>query len=119
MKKIKLCFLFCFIFALYFSSIVWAKYETNQTYVAAILEIDRKSPVAEVIYKTKKLGTNVVVEVNIKANEILQNVEGWKLDQDKKILKKEYLKNEQEKIEIQDLAGNKTTINIKVDTIKK
>ncbi len=118
MKKISIFCVFLFIFVLYLNNIVWAKYEIDKKYVAATLQIDRTSPTAEVTYK-KKQQENQTVEVTIKANEIIQQVQGWTLEENQKTLKKEYLQNQQEEIQIEDLAGNKTMVKINIENNTK
>ena len=66
--------------------------------------------------------TNKDVTVKINANEKIQEVEGWKLSEDKLTLIKIYTENTAESgenIEIKDLVGNITTVNIKVLNIDK
>ena len=59
------------------------------------------------------------VTVTIRANEEIQEVAGWTLSSDKKILTKEYSENTRETITIKDLAGNETQVAIEVDNIEK
>ena len=63
--------------------------------------------------------TNKNVTVTITANEEIQPVEGWTLSEGKKILTKEYTQNAEETVEIKDIAGNKTNVNVKVNNIDK
>ena len=77
---------------------------------------DNTAPNIEVEYSTKEM-TKENVTVILRANEEIQEVEGWTLSQDKKILTKEYRENIQETITIKDLAGNEKQVNIKIDNI--
>ena len=80
--------------------------------------IDKTVPKATIKYSTVN-PTNQNVTVTIISDEEIQAVEGWKLDSSKKILTKEYAENGEETVEIKDLAGNKTTVNVKVANIDK
>ena len=80
--------------------------------------IDKIAPKAEV-KNSITTPTNQNVTVTITANEEIKPVSGWKLSTGKTILTKEYAKNGEETVEITDLAGNKTTANVKVDNIDK
>lgn len=64
MKKIKFCFLLCFIFALYFHSTIWAKYEMNKTFVAATLQIDQENATTKTLSETKELENLVNITTN-------------------------------------------------------
>ena len=61
--------------------------------------------------------TNKSITVTIKANEKIQNVASWTISSDGKVLTKKYDNNVEEKIVIKDLAGNQSSINIKIDNI--
>ena len=83
-----------------------------------INNIDKVAPKVEVEYSTKEL-TRENVKVTISSNEQIQNVEGWTLSEDKKVLTKEYKENIQETIVVKDLAGNETEVNININNIDK
>lgn len=80
--------------------------------------IDKEKPVVEVKYSSTEKTLNDVI-VTIEANEELQEIEGWQLSDDKKILTKTYTKNGEETITIYDLAGNSRVELIKVENIEK
>ena len=80
--------------------------------------IDKTALKVTVKYSTVN-PTNQNVTVTITSDEEIQAVAGWKLDSSKKILTKEYVENGEETVEITDLAGNKTTANVKVANIDK
>lgn len=81
-----------------------------------VKNIDKITPEIDIKYSTKE-STNEEVLVTIQANEIVQEMEGWTLSEDGKTLTKAYEKNAEEIITIYDLAGNSTTVTIKVDNI--
>ena len=83
-----------------------------------ITNIDKKGPDINVEYSTKE-PTKENVTVTIRANEEIQEVEGWTLSEDKRVLKKEYAQNTEEEITIRDLAGNEMSVNIEISNIKK
>lgn len=97
---------------------VWAKYIIEESITVATLKVDRTPPSLQVSYSTEELTTGNV-EVTIKAEEQIQEIEGWTLQEDKKTLKKEYTDNKQEKIEVKDLAGNITQTTIEINNIDK
>ena len=57
------------------------------------------------------------IEVTIIADEEIKPLDGWTLLTDRKGISKEYDSNTQEEITIEDLAGNKTTQEIKITNI--
>lgn len=77
---------------------------------------DNTSPVLTVEYSITKL-TRGTVTVTIKANEEIQEIEGWTLSKDKLSLERIYTQNKEEAIIIKDVAGNAATANIKVNNI--
>ncbi len=108
--------IFCMLFIIFFSNIVYAKYVIEESSLIATIQIDRTAPNVEVTYSTKEV-TKEKVEVTIKANEQIQEIQGWTMQSDKKTLKKEYTKNSEEIVEVKDLAGNITKTTIKVTNI--
>ena len=81
--------------------------------VDTITNIDKKVPEIEITYSEKEL-TNKNVIVTITANEEIQEVTGWNLSADKKVLTKEYSANTsvEENLKIKDIAGNEATVKI-------
>ena len=82
---------------------------------------DNTPPVTNVEYSTTQPTIENVI-ATIKSNEPIQEVEGWKLSEDKMSLTKEYVNNTTangEVIEIKDLAGNSTTVTIKILNIQR
>ena len=90
----------------------------TSTAVIDIKNIDKEKPVVDVKYSTTEKTLEDVI-VTIEANEELQEVEGWQLSDDKKILTKTYTKNGEENITIYDLAGNSIVESTKVENIDK
>ena len=83
-----------------------------------VTNIDKTAPTVKVSYSTTEL-TNKNVVVTIKANEQLQAVSGWTLSADKMTLTKTYTANATENVTIKDLAGNTTTVTVKIANIEK
>lgn len=116
-NKIVIC-IFLFLLFIIYSTHVLAKYVIEETLSVATIQIDRTSPILEISYSTQELTTKNV-EVTIKANEEIREMDGWILEEDKRTLKKEYMKNIKEEINIKDLSGNITKADIIVDNIDK
>ena len=85
---------------------------------SGIFNFDNTAPNGSIEYSTKN-PTKENVIVTITSNEEIQEVEGWMLSSDKKVLTKEYSKNIKEAITIKDLAGNETEANIEINNIDK
>ena len=83
-----------------------------------ISNIDKTAPNGKIEYSAKE-PTNKNVTVKITSNEEIQEVEGWTLSSDRKVLTKEYTENTKETITVKDLAGNETEVNIEISNIDK
>ena len=116
-KRVITCIFLLLIFSI-FANPVLAKYVIEERIDVASIKIDRTAPSLQVSYSTKELTTGNV-EVTIKANEIIQEIEGWYLQEDKKTLKKEYSENVKEEIEIKDLSGNIANSIVEINNIDK
>mgnify|MGYP002732993316 CR=1 FL=1 len=81
-----------------------------------ISNIDKAAPIVKIEYIQE---SNEKVKVRITANEEIQELSGWTLKTDKKVLTKEYTQNTTETITIKDIAGNETYVQIKVRGIIK
>lgn len=81
-----------------------------------ITNIDKEAPELEIIYSTVEETTESIV-VKIKANEKIQQVEGWSLDEETNTLTKEFNNNTNNEITIYDLAGNGIVQQIIIDNI--
>ncbi|MBQ7137152.1 MAG: hypothetical protein IJO43_04180 [Bacilli bacterium] len=80
--------------------------------------IDTIAPEVEVEYTpgNDQLTSDKVVVV-ITANEEIQEIEGWTLSEDKLTLTKEFKENATELVEVKDIAGNVTEVNVVVNNI--
>lgn len=83
-----------------------------------VANIDKMAPTIEVSYSITSVTNNDVI-ATITANEEIQEIEGWSLSVDGKVLTKTYSTNKEETITVQDLAGNTTVANIKITNIDK
>lgn len=103
----------------------------QQVLLATVNCIDKQAPEYEILYSTQD-PTNQNVTVTITANEELIDIyedmednygeivsSGWILSEDKTILHKTYTKNESETVELIDLAGNETKVEVKINNISK
>lgn len=90
----------------------------KRTIPIKVKNIDKISPVVQVQYSTREL-TNGNVEVQIKVDEEIQEVEGWTLTSDKTTLLKEFEENSTEEVTVIDLAGNTTTQKVSISNIDK
>ena len=79
---------------------------------------DNTGAKVEIVYSSKN-PTNKNVTVTINADEQIQEITGWTLSSDKKVLTKEYSANANENITIKDLVGNETQVNIEINNIDK
>ena len=78
--------------------------------------LDNTAPSAEVKYSTTEL-TKENITVTIKANEEIQEIEGWKISEDKRELTKEYAENTEETVVVKDKVGNQTETKISIKNI--
>ena len=79
---------------------------------------DNTAPNGKIEYSIKE-PTKENVTVTITSNEEIQEVEGWILSSDKKVLTKEYSENTKETITVKDLVGNEAQANIEIANIDK
>ena len=80
------------------------------------LGFDITPPDVEVTYNNQEY-THDSVSVSITANEAIQDIEGWTRSADGRVLTKEYTNNIEETIIVKDLAGNDSTVTIKIENI--
>ena len=99
---------------------VYAKdnFENETITRSEAFNFDNTAPNETIEYSTKN-PTKENVTVTITSNEEIQEVEGWTLSSDKKVLTKEYSENTKETITIKDLAGNEAQANIEITNIDK
>ncbi len=100
------------------NTISFGKYVFTYTQNAIELNIDRTPPKLSIEYSSKE-PTAKGIEAKIIANEEIQEVNGWKLQEDGKTLIKIYEENINETIIVKDLAGNESSANIIITNIDK
>ena len=71
----------------------------------------------DVVYEDIMQNGKHCVIAKIKADERMQEVDGWQLSEDKQTLTKTYIANTNEEIKIKDLAGNEITKKIEITNI--
>ncbi len=81
----------------------------------SVQNIDKDPPKIETRYDK----VDKKIRVTLTSDEELQAVNGWQLDETKKILYKEYDVNKEETIIVKDLAGNETEVKISVTEIQQ
>lgn len=87
----------------------------NTTKTSVVVEgIDKAAPKTDVTYETTEDG----VLVTIKADEAIQDVEGW-TKVDDQTLQKLFNENGTEEVIVQDAVGNQTMVTVTVDSIDK
>ena len=79
---------------------------------------DNTGAKVEIVYSSKN-PTNKNVTATINSDEQIQEIAGWTLSSDKRVLTKEYSRNANENITIKDLVGNETQVNIEINNIDK
>lgn len=84
----------------------------------SVQNIDKLAPKVNVEYSTLKQ-TNKSITVSIIADEELQSLDGWSLEEDGKTLTKKYERNSQETVKVYDIAGNEIEVEISVNNIDK
>ena len=84
--------------------------------ISAEAQEDKIPPKLTISYSNTE-PTTENIEVTIIADEEIKPLDGWTLLTDRKGISKEYDSNTQEEITIEDLAGNKTTQEIKITNI--
>ena len=114
-KKIMLIFL---INLFIISNMSYAKY--TYYFEETIVELTRDSnlPICTVSYSEEEL-TNQNVTVTIQSNKEIEQVSGFFLSEDKKMLTKEVSQNESQKVAIRDLSGNAIKMEYSVENIDK
>lgn len=84
---------------------------SEEFFINTKIAIDNKAPESVTSEIQKEEGK---VRLEIAANEKIKNIEGWNIDQEMKILDKEFDCNTSYEIEISDFAGNISVVPIKV-----
>ena len=115
MYKIVLMFL---IFILGLNLNVQAKYVIEKNVIVAKLEVDMTSPTLEIDYSSKeKVNIETGVKVTIKSDEIVQEIDGWEISENKKEITKIFHENIKQEIKIYDLSGNESIAKIEIHNI--
>lgn len=84
----------------------------------SVNNIDRDKPKLDVEYNIKDI-TNQDVLAIISADEEIKQPEGWSISSNGKVISKYYSENISEKLEVEDLAGNKENISVNIHNIDK
>ena len=97
---------------------VQAKYVIEKNVIAAKLEVDMTSPTLEINYSSKeKVNIETGVKVTIKSDEIVQEIDGWEISENKKEITKIFHENIKQDITIYDLSGNESIAKIEIHNI--
>lgn len=94
--------------------IVQDEYQNSITRKIEIANIDKTKPQINVDYIKNNEQQILVI---LTSNKELQELDGWELSDDKKVLKKIYEVNTQESIIVKDIAGNEQTVLISINQI--
>lgn len=97
---------------------VYAKYTFDIYKVACNLNIDRTKANVRIEYSITE-STNQNVVATIISNEPIQQIDGWNISEDGKELSREFETNIQQDIEVKDLAGNISIIQLDIQNIDK
>lgn len=97
---------------------VYAKYVYQFEDMVINLTRDGESPICNVTYSTQEW-TNQNVMITITSNKEIEQVSGFELSEDRKVLTKEITENEKDVIIIRDLSGNETEVEYEVNNIDK
>ena len=89
----------------------------KSTVKVEITNIDKTAPTATLSMRTTK-PTNKNLIVTLNASEAINTPKGWTKVSDTEYTKK-YTKNTTEEVEIEDLAGNKSTVKVEITNIDK
>ena len=81
-----------------------------------VKNIDKIKPMLVTAYDLSEI-TKGKVLVTLESNEELQELEGWEISENKKVLSKIYTENNSEQVQIKDLAGNISKKRISVNNI--
>ena len=90
----------------------------SATITVMVANIDKTAPTANIVLSTSSI-TNQNVTATITANEEIQQVSGWTLSSNNKVLTKVFSSNGSENVTLVDLAGNSATVMVVVANIDK
>lgn len=83
--------------------------------IVDVTNIDRIAP--ELTIRYSEIDDTQKITVMITANEDIRQTEGWTLSENNRTLSKVYRNNVVENIQVQDIAGNITQVEIRVENI--
>lgn len=90
----------------------------QRTATVTITNIDKTPPQLSIFYSTQET-TRENVTVTITSDEELKQPSGWSISSNKKVLTKEYEENTVENVTVEDIAGNTTTQEVRIENITK
>jgi len=91
----------------------------NETITNIIISnIDKTAPITNITYSTTEM-TNQNVIATITSNKEIQEIRGWTLSENKKVLTKEYTQNTNETVLVNDIAGNSVSMEVNISNIDK
>ncbi len=94
--------------------VVTDKHGNKQSIKVIVDNIDKDPPIID--YSTRK-NEDGSIEIILKSNEKVKEIEGWNLSEDKMTLTKTYKEAKEEEISVYDLVGNETKVNLKINII--
>ena len=92
--------------------VVTDKHGNKQSIKVIVDNIDKDPPIID--YSTRK-NEDGSIEIILKSNEKVKEIEGWNLSEDKMTLTKTYKEAKEEQISVYDLLGNETKVNLKIE----
>lgn len=91
----------------------------NETTTNIIISnIDKTAPITNITYSTTEM-TNQNVIATITSDKEIQEIRGWTLSENKKVLTKEYTQNTNETVLVSDIAGNSVSMEVNISNIDK
>ena len=91
----------------------------NETTTNIIISnIDKTAPITNITYSTTEM-TNQNVIATITSDKEIQEIRGWTLSENKKVLTKEYAQNTNETVLVSDIAGNSVSMEVNISNIDK
>lgn len=106
------------LFGIILTGNVFAKYTIERNNLIIETNLDRTIAKATVTYSNSQI-INQDVIVTIKCNEKMKDLDGWNISDDKMTFTKTFQNNISKDVELFDLAGNKTIVNINITNIDK
>lgn len=116
--KIQKIAILIMIFSVILTHNTYAKYRYDFDETIIQLTRDANPPICHVTYSIEEW-TNQNVMITITANKEIEQVSGFVLSEDKKVLTKEVSENETNLIKVRDFSGNETEVEYEVSNIDK